>query len=151
MDYVVGQLMATLRETGMDKNTMVIFTSDNGPEVGTVIEMRGRHQHDGAYPWRGMKRDNWEGGHRVPTIVWWPSVIESGSEVDQTICLTDLFATIADIIGTSYPMTRLSASVSSVTANQNTMRSGLTHFTRRSVWPLPYAEGSEISEPPRLG
>ena len=38
MDYVVGQLMATLRETGMDKNTMVIFTSDNGPEVGTVIE-----------------------------------------------------------------------------------------------------------------
>ena len=103
MDYVVGQLMATLRETGMDKNTMVIFTSDNGPEVGTVIEMRGRHQHDGAYPWRGMKRDNWEGGHRVPTIVWWPSVIESGSEVDQTICLTDLFATIADIIGYELP------------------------------------------------
>ena len=50
-----------------------------------------------------MKRDNWEGGHRVPTIAWWPSVIEPGSDTDQTICLTDLFATIAEVIDFEMP------------------------------------------------
>lgn len=99
MDHIVGELMKTLRETGMDRNTLVIFTSDNGPEVGTVIEMRERHQHDGAHPWRGMKRDNWEGGHRVPTLVWWPTVVPAGSSASQTICLTDIFATVADVLG----------------------------------------------------
>ena len=103
MDHVVGELMKTLRETELDQNTLVVFTSDNGPEVGTVIEMRERHSHDGAHPWRGMKRDNWEGGHRVPTIAWWPSVIEPGSDTDQTICLTDLFATIAEVIDFEMP------------------------------------------------
>ena len=101
MDQIVGQLMETLRETGMDRNTLVLFTSDNGPEVGTVIEMRERHDHDGAHPWRGMKRDNWEGGHRVPTLAWWPSIVGPGRSAKQTICLTDFFATIADILGYS--------------------------------------------------
>ena len=99
MDHIVGELMDTLRETGLDQDTLVIFTSDNGPEVGTVIEMRERHQHDGAFPWRGMKRDNWEGGHRVPTLVHWPKVVKAGSAAQQTICLTDLFATLAELLG----------------------------------------------------
>jgi len=103
MDHVVGELMSTLRETGLDENTLVIFTSDNGPEVGTVVEMRGRYDHDGAHPWRGMKRDNWEGGHRVPTIAWWPSVVEPGSQTHETICLTDIFATVAELLGVSLP------------------------------------------------
>ena len=101
MDHVVGELMSTLRETGLDQDTLVIFTSDNGPEVGTVIEMRERHQHDGAFPWRGMKRDNWEGGHRVPTLVRWPQAVKAGGSVDQTICLTDFFATLAELLGVS--------------------------------------------------
>jgi arylsulfatase A-like enzyme len=103
MDHIVGELMRSLRETGMDQNTLVLFTSDNGPEVGTVIEMRERHSHDGASPWRGMKRDNWEGGHRVPTIAWWPGIIEAGQRSSQTICLTDVMATIAEIIDAELP------------------------------------------------
>ena len=102
-DHVVGQLMAKLKEHGLTENTLVIITSDNGPEVGTVINMREKHQHDGAKPWRGMKRDNWEGGHRVPMIVRWPAKVKAGGITDQTTCLTDIMATCAAIVGADLP------------------------------------------------
>ena len=65
-DYVVGELLETLDRLGMADNTLVIVSSDNGPEVTSVVNMRADYQHDGAHPWRGMKRDQWEGGHRIP-------------------------------------------------------------------------------------
>lgn len=102
-DYVVGQLMRKLKDLGIDEHTMVIVTSDNGPEVGTVINMREKYQHDGARPWRGVKRDNWEGGHRVPMIVRWPAKVKAGSIADQTVCLTDIMATCAAIVDSKLP------------------------------------------------
>ena len=72
LDYVVGELLTTLEELGVAENTIVIFTSDNGPETTSVIHMRSDYGHDGARPWRGVKRDSWEGGHRVPFLVRWP-------------------------------------------------------------------------------
>ena len=71
-DYVVGELLATLDRLGLAENTIVMVTSDNGPEVTSVVHMRQDYDHDGARPWRGMKRDQWEGGHRVPFVVRWP-------------------------------------------------------------------------------
>jgi hypothetical protein len=65
--------------------------------------MRETYDHDGARPWRGVKRDNWEGGHRVPLIVRWPGVVEPGRETAQTVSLTDLMATVAEIIGRELP------------------------------------------------
>lgn len=103
LDYIVGELMDTLDRLGIADNTLVIFSSDNGPEVPTTIAMRRDYGHDGARPWRGMKRDQWEGGHRVPFIARWPGKIESGSVSDQTICQTDLMATCASIVGYSLP------------------------------------------------
>ena len=103
LDYVVGELLKTLQEVGVAENTLVIFSSDNGPEVTSTIHMRGDHQHDGARPWRGMKRDNWEGGHRVPFIARWPGKIEPGSTSDQTLNLTDVMATCAAIVGAELP------------------------------------------------
>jgi arylsulfatase A-like enzyme len=103
MDWIVGQLMGTLDELGMTENTLVIFCSDNGPEVPSVNAMRRDHQHDGARPWRGMKRDQWEGGHRTPLIVRWPKRVEAGSIARQTVCLTDVFATCADLLGQKLP------------------------------------------------
>jgi len=102
-DYVVGELLKKLKDLGLDDNTLVIVTSDNGPEVGTVINMREKYQHDGARPWRGVKRDNWEGGHRVPMIARWPGKIKAGSRADQTVCLTDIMATCAAIVGSELP------------------------------------------------
>lgn len=103
LDHVVGELMKSIEENGFAKNTLVIFTSDNGPEVPTVYHMRNDYQHDGARPWRGIKRDNWEGGHRVPMIVRWPGKIAAGSTSDELTSLTDVMATVADIIDVELP------------------------------------------------
>ena len=103
LDYIVGRLAKKLDQLGYGENTLLIFTSDNGPEVPTVINMRKSHQHDGARPWRGVKRDQWEGGHRVPFIARWPKRIEAGSTSEQTVCLTDLMATSATLTGTTIP------------------------------------------------
>ena len=103
LDYVVGELMKTLDELEIADNTVVMFSSDNGPEVPTIFHMRHDHQHDGARPWRGVKRDNWEGGHRVPLIVRWPGKITPGSTSDELTSLTDVFATVAEIIGAEVP------------------------------------------------
>ena len=103
MDHIVGELMKALDKHGFAKNTLVIFSSDNGPEVPTSIAMRRDHEHNGARPWRGVKRDQWEGGHRVPFIARWPGKIKAGSTSAQTICLTDLMATVAAITGAKLP------------------------------------------------
>ncbi len=103
LDYVVGRLMSKLDQLGYGENTLVIFSSDNGPEVPTVIDMRKTHKHDGARPWRGIKRDQWEGGHRVPFIARWPKKIKDGSTSAQTICLTDVMATCAALTGATIP------------------------------------------------
>lgn len=102
-DDHVGQLIAALKANGFGDNTLVMVSSDNGPEVPTVRDMRTRFQHNGARPWRGVKRDNWEGGHRVPMIAWWPGVIQSGRTAHQTICLTDVMATCAELSGCTLP------------------------------------------------
>lgn len=103
MDYIVGELMKTLERLGVADNTLVMFSSDNGPEAPTVVAMRRDHHHDGARPWRGMKRDQWEGGHRVPFIARWPGHIAAGSTSDQTVCLTDIMATCAAVVGANLP------------------------------------------------
>jgi arylsulfatase A-like enzyme len=103
MDYVVGELMTTLQKLGVADNTLVMFTSDNGPEVTSVIRMRKGYGHDGARPWRGMKRDDWEGGHRVPFIVRWPGRVAAGGVSEATVCLTDIMATCAAITGVKLP------------------------------------------------
>lgn len=102
-DHVIGALMKKLEELGMADSTLIMVTSDNGPEVGTVANMRKLHSHDGAHPWRGMKRDNWEGGHRVPMVARWPGKIARGSVCSQTMCLTDLMATCAAIVDQKLP------------------------------------------------
>ena len=103
MDFIVGELTKTLKRLGMADNTVVMFSSDNGPETTTVVDMRKTYGHDGAKPWRGVKRDNWEGGHRVPFIVRWPGKTPARSTSNQTVCLTDVMATCAAITKVNLP------------------------------------------------
>ncbi|MCF7784818.1 MAG: sulfatase-like hydrolase/transferase [Prosthecobacter sp.] len=103
LDFIVGELMKELEKLGIADKTLVLLSSDNGPETTSVVHMRADHGHDGARPWRGMKRDAWEGGHRVPLIVRWPGHVKSGSTTDQLACLTDVMATLAAIIGAALP------------------------------------------------
>ncbi len=103
LDVLVGRLFETLRELKIDENTLVIFTSDNGPETVHVDWMRSDYQHDPAGGFRGMKRDGWEGGHRVPMIVRWPAKIRPSQVSKQLINTTDVFATIASLVGEPLP------------------------------------------------
>ena len=112
LDHIIGQLLKTLQRLNLAQNTLVLFASDNGPEVSTTLQMRQDHQHDGARPWRGLKRDNWEGGHRIPLIARWPNRIPANAITRQTVCLTDLMATFAELANFSLPNNAAEDSVS---------------------------------------
>jgi len=102
-DHIVGEIVKALDRHGLADDTLLVVSSDNGPEVTSVLNMRKDYQHDGARPWRGMKRDQWEGGHRVPFIARWPGKIKPGTASDQTVCLTDVMATCAAVVGADLP------------------------------------------------
>lgn len=102
-DYHVGRILKFLEGSGLDENTMVVFTSDNGPEKSWAKRIE-NFQHYSSGPYRGGKRDIYEGGHRVPFFIRWPSGIDKpGRAWDGLIGQTDLIATIADITGAKLP------------------------------------------------
>lgn len=101
MDWMVGEIMKNLRELGIDKNTLVIFSSDNGPVLDdgyadNAVELIGEHQPSGIY--RGGKYSAYEGGTRMPTITYWPDVIKPGRS-DALFNQVDLFASLAALTG----------------------------------------------------
>lgn len=103
-DWVVGQVTEALPQSGFADNTLVIFTSDNGPEVDDEIgigafERVRKYGHSSMGSLRGVKRDAWEGGHRVPLIARWPGHAPAGKISDQFLILTDVMATCAAITG----------------------------------------------------
>lgn len=103
LDTLVGRLLAELENLGIDDNTLVMFNSDNGPETIHTVWMRQDHEHDAAGGYRGMKRDGWEGGHRVPFIARWPKQIPSGQVTGQLTNTTDIFATVASVVDYAVP------------------------------------------------
>ena len=103
LDVLTGHLLDAIDGLGIDKNTLVLFNSDNGPETVHTDWMRQDHDHDAAGGWRGMKRDGWEGGHRVPFIARWPGRIPAGQVSRQLTNTTDIFATIASLVGYRLP------------------------------------------------
>ncbi len=102
IDDVVGRIVAALEDAGVRENTVVIFSSDNGPETLTAA-YREAYGHYSAWKFRGMKRDNWEGGHRVPFLVSWPAAVPAGSTCECFVELVDFMATAADIVGATLP------------------------------------------------
>ncbi|HOX56059.1 MAG TPA: arylsulfatase [Verrucomicrobiota bacterium] len=108
VDGAVGEVLSALARAGKTANTLVIFTSDNGPECVEVdpgaydrIRRYGHRSMDGL---RGVKRDIWEGGHRVPFLARWPGHIPAGTTNAETICLVDLMATCAALTGAKVPL-----------------------------------------------
>jgi arylsulfatase A-like enzyme len=102
VDWVVGEILKTLEQRHLSDNTLVIVTSDNGPETPAYQRAR-QFRHYSMGDWRGVKRDVWEGGHRVPFLARWPGKIKPGSISDEIICETDLMATLAAIVGATLP------------------------------------------------
>ena len=124
-DWAVGEVLAALDKTGMGGNTLVILTSDNGCSKAAGIPQL---QSQGHYPsgdMRGSKADIFDGGHRIPFIARWPDKTKAGSRSAQTVCLTDLIATCADILGAKLPENAGEDSVSILPAMLGTDKSPL--------------------------
>ena len=118
-DYSLGEIMKALERNGLMENTIIIFTSDNGSPAragdphlhgkdfhatGAVIT---KFNHNPNAPWRGMKADIWEGGHRVPFVISWPGTIPTDKSSNEPISSVDIMASIAAITG--YELTNNSA------------------------------------------
>jgi arylsulfatase A-like enzyme len=105
VDADVGQLVMTLEKHGLSKNTLVIFTSDNGFAPAADVPGHAKFNHDPRGGYRGFKSDLYEGGHRVPFIAHWPGTIKAGTTSDALVAQLDLFATAADLVGAKLPET----------------------------------------------
>jgi arylsulfatase A-like enzyme len=103
LDTLVGRVLDLLKELEIDEETLVLFNADNGAETVHVDWMRRDHDHDPSARFRGMKRDGWEGGHRVPFIARWPGRIPAGQVTTQMINTTDIMATLASVVGYALP------------------------------------------------
>lgn len=102
VDWAVGEILAAIERTGSGSDTLLILTSDNGPENDAYTRLR-EHRHASMGALRGVKRDLWEGGHRVPFIARWPARIPAGAVQGEVLCLTDIMATVAAIVGYQLP------------------------------------------------
>ncbi len=128
-DWSAGQVIQAIDQAGLGENTVVIFTADNGHSHYTGWNDLIKAGHLPSGPYRGHKGDVWEGGHRVPLVVRWPGKVQAGGRSDQLICLTDLLATSADLLGTKLPATGAEDSLSFFPALQGKASDG----TRTSV------------------
>lgn len=114
VDWTVGEVLQAIEQAGVRDHTLVIYTSDNGSymyrknatpdhvEDATVQAYRPEH-HTANGPLRGTKADVWEAGHRVPFLVRWPGRVGAATRCAATICLTDFFATAAEIVAGEIP------------------------------------------------
>lgn len=115
LDAAFGKLLRVVDRDGGREKSLVIFTSDNGPETPVIVEESGNQWEDPIRdrcfgtpgPWRGMKRFVYEGGHRVPGIVRWPGKIQAGSISGQLVNSTDWLPTLCAITGTRLPEDRV--------------------------------------------
>lgn len=97
-DDVVRRIRSALEQTGAANNTIIIFASDNGCSPRANYPELAQYGHNPSGILRGTKFDIFEGGHRVPFIVHWPGHVPSGAVCDQTVCLMDLYATLAQLL-----------------------------------------------------
>lgn len=102
LDDEVGRIIRALEETNMAENTLIIFTSDNGPEA-IVNDVIVEYGHISMGPLRGVKWDIYEGGHRVPFIVQWPGVVSPGTVSEALVSQVDIMGTLAALTGYELP------------------------------------------------
>lgn len=116
VDWTVGQVMKALEQSKVADETLLIFTSDNGSFMfrlndassedhvdDVTIQAYRSDRHRSNFVFRGTKADIWEGGHHVPFFARWPGRVKEGSQCSETICLTDFFATVADVVDGDLP------------------------------------------------
>ncbi len=153
-DASFGAVLNALEKNGFGQNTLVVFSSDNGCSKAAKIQQL--QEEFGHYPsadMRGSKADIWDGGHRVPFIVRWPDQVEEATSNNQLICLTDLFATTAEMLEAKVADISCEDSYSFLAALKGNSipegRKGIIHHSidgyfayRSGPWKLCLAKGS---------
>ncbi len=161
-DHEVGRVLDELERQGLANETLVVFASDNGcspsAEFDRLVAMG--HQPSGGF--RGHKADIFEGGHRVPFLVRWPGRVPAGVRSAQLICLTDLMATAAELLGVPLPPNAGEDSVSFLPVmlgrGQGARREAVVHHSidgsfaiRQGNWKLALTSSSGGWSAPRPG
>lgn len=156
-DEACGRLLSALEAAGVSENTIVIFTADNGSEY-FAYDRDEKFEHWSSEPLRGLKRDIYEGGHRVPFILKWPGVVPGGSSSDALLSQIDLMATVAGILGVAIPEDQAIDSYDQspiLLGKSDSVREQLVHNTfedhyamRRGDWvlidaPMGYTRGRD--------
>jgi arylsulfatase A-like enzyme len=151
-DAVVGEVLDAIDAAGIADRTLVLFTSDNGCSPQAKVDELERQGHYPSGTRRGYKADIWEGGHRVPFIVRWPGQVKATGRCDQTITLTDLMATCAEIVGVELPESAGEDSVSILSAmlgGSEPIHEAVVHHSiqgrfaiRQGDWKLAFCSGS---------
>ena len=138
-DALMGKIFKTLKTQGIEENTMVIFTSDNGCAANADIKTLKKKGHYPSYIYSGLKGNYLEGGHRVPFLVKWPGVIPSNSENDATICTTDFMATCAELVSYSLKENEGEDSYSMLpllTGKESYNRTSTVHHSKTGVFAI---------------
>ncbi len=160
IDWSVGEILSTLKREGIDENTIVVFTSDNGPWQNLPDRMLQRgveRWHSGsAGLLRGAKTTTYEGGFRVPAIIRWPSEIQGGYVTNEVVTTMDLFVTLTGIAGAEIPGDREidGSNIYSALMGENSgaektffyLRNKFVHAVRKGKWKLRYTHttGQEL-------
>lgn len=161
-DATVGRVLDALDRHGLTDNTLVIVTSDNGCSPMADFEALARGGHHPSYHFRGHKADIFDGGHRIPLLVRWPGKVQAGSTCGQLICLTDLLATCAELVGARLPDNAGEDSVSILPAllgkTTGPLREAVVHHSingsfaiRQGPWKLELCPDSGGWSAPRPG
>jgi arylsulfatase A len=161
-DDSIGKVADAIDRQGLAENTLFIVTSDNGCSPQAQFDELLLRGHNPNYLFRGHKADIYEGGHRVPFIVRWPAKVKAGTQSARLVCLTDLFATCADLLGTSLPPSAGEDSVSFLAAleqrSNESPRAAAVHHSingsfaiREGKWKLALCPGSGGWTAPRPG
>jgi arylsulfatase A-like enzyme len=158
VDWMVGQIEEALEHHGLVENTLIIVTSDNGARLTNYDGRDYGHKSCGEL--RGQKADIWDGGHREPFIARWPGHIPAGTTSDALLCLGDLMATCAEIVGAKLPANAAQDSYSMLPAllgqdSEGPIREALVHHSgagmfslRQGPWKAILGRGSGgFSEP----
>jgi arylsulfatase A len=162
VDRTVGEVLDALEKAGLTENTLVILASDNGCSPQANFKQLRAKGHDPSYHFRGHKADIYDGGHRIPFIARWPGKIKPATSSDQLICLTDLMATCADVLGVKLPASAGVDSVSLLPAllgkARKPLREAVVHHSfngtfaiRQGKWKLELCPGSGGWSFPRPG
>jgi arylsulfatase A-like enzyme len=161
-DASVGEVLKALDTHRLADDTLVIFTSDNGCSPQAKYEELVPKGHNPSHVFRGHKADIYEGGHRVPYLVRWPGKVKPGTTSDQLVCLIDLMATCADLLGAKLPADAGEDSMSLLPAllgkTDQPRREAVVHHSvngsfaiRQGKWKLLLCPGSGGWSAPRPG